>query len=267
MKFRYKNKMFNIEGISEKDHIYRQIVEQGRFYEIDLLKYMFDIKSFANKKHFQNIVIDVGANIGNHSVFFGSFLANHLITIEPNPNVLPILKRNLQNNINNYTLFECAVGDKECKGTIFIPDNNEENVGMAKVDVDNNEGNVEIFTLEAIFKKWLNVNEQKINISFIKIDVEGMELLVLKGAEDLLKKYNPQIFAEASTDDELVRIWGFLKTLGYKKMPGHLSATPVYHFVYKSSPGLLMISYFYQLKRLLKETYYKLVSLIRKTGL
>lgn len=263
MRFRYKKKMFDIEGVSESEHIYRQIVKQRKFYEIDLLKYIFAIRSFINNKFFQNIVIDVGANIGNHSIFFSSFLADHVIVIEPNRKVIPVLKRNLKNNVSNYTLFECGVGDKECKGTIIIDDNNENNVGMAKLDVKNSKGNVEIFTLDAIFNKWLSSYDKNVSISLIKVDVEGMELPVLKGAEDLLKKHKPHIFVEAISADELNKISGFLTAFGYKKMPGHLSATPVYHFLHNSSFKIFAFSYYGQVKRLIREALFKIFYVIK----
>lgn len=150
MHFDYRSKSFDIEGVSQNDHIYRKISRTGTFYEIDLLEYIYRIKPLIYSKGCKNVVIDIGANIGNHSVFLCSFLADHLIAIEPNPNALFQLRRNLSKNISNYTIIECAVGDKESRGTIVVPENMNDNIGSARVNVNINEGDIEISTVDSI---------------------------------------------------------------------------------------------------------------------
>src|SRR3989338_10130702 len=98
MKFKYRHKLFDVEGVSQEDHIYKEIIKNRSFYEIDLLEYMYLINKCLHKEN--TIAIDVGANIGNHSIFFQSFLTDHVISVEPNPNVLPILEKNLNQNIS-----------------------------------------------------------------------------------------------------------------------------------------------------------------------
>jgi FkbM family methyltransferase len=249
MQFEYRSKSFDIEGTSQKDYIYRRISDTGTFYEIDLLEYMYMIKPFIHSKRCRNVAIDIGANIGNHSIFLSTFLADHLIAIEPNPNVLFRLRRNLSRNANNYTLIECAVGEKESKGTIILPENMGDNIGAARVNVHDNGGNIEISTVDAIFSSWKDKEDNLVSVSLIKIDVEGMEPEVLKGAETTILKYRPHIFAEAATDEELLRIHNYLRSLGYRKMPGHWAATPVYHFAYNPTLALSTATYYWQFRK------------------
>ena len=248
MEFKYQSRGFDIKGVSEDDHIYRQIARTGSFYEIDLLEYIHRIKPFIFKEQRQNIVVDIGANIGNHSVFLGTYLADHLIAIEPNPDVIPSLRRNLSKNLGQYTLFECAVGETEGQGEIFVPENMSNNIGAAKVDTGN-AGSIEISTLDSILSAWKEKAAAPHCVSLIKIDVEGMELQVLKGSENTIRQHRPHIFAEAASSKEREATSRYLKSLGYKKMPGHWAATPVYHFAHTPTLALLATSSYWQLRK------------------
>lgn len=250
MQFQYQSIQFDIKGTSESDHIYRQISQSGTFYEIDLLEHIYRLKPFFQSKNNKNIVIDIGANIGNHSIFFGALIADHLIAIEPNPDVLPILSRNLSKNLNKYSLYEHALGEREGKGEIGVPQNMGDNIGAAKIDLQNEKGEIKISTLDATLSSWRKNENSSIAVSLIKIDVEGMESLVLKGGKKTIVEFKPHIFAEAATENELKKIYNYLQPLGYKKLPGHWAATPVYHFAYKPALKLLATSYFIQLKKL-----------------
>ncbi|MEH6552215.1 MAG: FkbM family methyltransferase [Pseudomonadales bacterium] len=241
MQFEYRSNLFDIEGVAEDDHIYQCIVRSGTFYELDLLEHIRLLKPFFYSKSYKNVVIDIGANIGNHSLFFSSFLADHLIAIEPNPHVLPILRRNLSKNIDNYTLLEHGVGEKEGTGTLVLPD--AHNIGGARIDLQSNTGNISISTLDSAFSSWKENECEPISLALIKIDVEGMEPQVLKGAENTIAEYKPHIFAEAATKEELHRISSYLNPLGYRKLPGHWAATPVYHFAHNPSFSLITKAY------------------------
>jgi FkbM family methyltransferase len=249
MQFTYESKSFDIEGVSQDDHIYRTICRTGTFYEIDMLEYIYRTKHLIYKKGFKNVVIDIGANIGNHSVFLCSFLADHLIAIEPNPKVLARLRRNLSQNASNYTLMECAVGDKTSRGTIVVPENVSDNIGSARVDANTDTGDIDILTVDSILSSWKDKGEESIAVPLIKIDVEGMEPEVLKGSENTILEFKPHIFAEAATRQDFQKISKFLRPFGYRKMPGHWASTPVYHFAYNPAPALFSAAYYWQVKR------------------
>ena len=83
----------------------------------------------------------------------------------------------------------------------------------------------------------------------IKIDVEGMEPQVLKGAENTILEYKPHLFTEAATKEELQKIYNFLRPFGYRKLPGHWAETPVYHFAHNPTLSLFATAYYMQLRR------------------
>lgn len=248
MNFEYKNKTFDIEGYSETDHIYRTIVNSHCFYEIDLLEYMLSIKKHISKLN--SVAIDVGANIGNHSIFFRSYLTEHLIAVEPNPIVASILERNLRNNIDNYSIYRNALGETEGKGSLAFPENAETNIGRVKIHQNDNTGTVEIVTLDSMVEDWSSHHGTKADISIIKIDVEGMEMAVLKGAEATIRKYRPHLFLEAATEDEFYKLKRYLNGLGYRDLC-QWAATPVYHFAYNPPVGLMIRALWIKLRRIL----------------
>jgi protein O-GlcNAc transferase len=236
MEFTYRKKAFDIEGLSPDEHIIRIITRTSSFYERDLLEYMYLMTKHCNKSN--TVAIDVGANIGNHSIFMRSFLANHLIAIEPNTKILPILHRNLAHNIDNFSISECALGESAGTGKIIMPMESTGNIGMAKVVMDGNDGTLEITTLDSIVEKWEKEQNVPAQVSIIKIDVEGMELAVLKGAEKTIRNNKPHIFVEAESAQELSELNNYLQPFGYKKL-SRLSKTPVYHFAFNPNISLI----------------------------
>jgi protein O-GlcNAc transferase len=225
MEFQYKGKFFCIDGAAENDRIYRVIRESNSFYEIDLLEYSHHIMKSFNPSN--SLAIDVGANIGNHSIYFQSFLASYIIAVEPNSEILPILKRNLSRNIKNYTIHEKGLGEFFGKGSIVYPPGSENNIGMAKIELSG--GNIDIVTLDSLIENWQDINGVEAIISLIKVDVEGMELSVLKGAKDTISRHRPHLLLEAATPSNFLELKHYLEPLGYLPL-GHYAYTPVYHF-------------------------------------
>lgn len=235
MIFTYKNVSLDIIGYDENDFIYTEIKRTNTFYELELLEY---INVFHSDK--ENIMIDVGANIGNHSIFFSKFLSNHVVSVEPNPEVLPILKKNLIKNKINGEILEFALGEKKSKAGINMPENSNQNIGMAKIS--ENDGDIDIITLDSVTSNLDILTSKTItNVSLIKIDVEGMELAVLKGGEKTINKYKPSLFIEAATESHLFNLTEYLDTLGYKPLT-NLAGTPVYHFAHSPSLNTILLA-------------------------
>lgn len=230
--FIFRNRQISLEGFSIDDLIYRSISRTKNFYEIDLLKYVSYVLS--NK---EGVIIDVGANIGNHSVFFGSFITKGVICFEPNPTVIPILKRNLLENGINHKLFELGLGDELGHAIVEIPIGHENNVGAAKLLTSHCGSNINVSTLDTLLpqiKDFLQGEE----ILAIKIDVEGMETHVLNGGIGLISTYKPEIFVEIVDENQMHRIESILKKLEYDRIVSY-AATPVWHFSHKSKSSAL----------------------------
>lgn len=233
--FTLYNKEINIQGFSEKDWIYKTINRTKNFYELDLLQY---IKYVLREK--KGGMLDIGANIGNHSVFFGSYISNKIICFEPNPKVSPILKRNLLINRINNKLYELGLGDKEGYAEIKIPDGHENNVGAARLMTANmTPAAIHVVTLDSLLPK-IKEYLEKDSLLAIKMDVEGMEPNVLNGGRSTINFYKPEIFVEVSDVNQMQRINPILVEMGYKKIVSY-AATPVWHYSHKSKLTLINI--------------------------
>ena len=153
------------------------------------LKGLFEEEHLQDLNHlFKNLdidvshftAIDIGANIGNHALEFAKYFKN-VICYEPNPRAYDLLAANTK-RIKNIEIFNWGCGSKE----EFVElHENINNIGgsSAKYEIDNkNKVNIEIKPLDN------NLDYLK-NVMLIKIDVEGMEIDVLKGAEKLLTNF------------------------------------------------------------------------------
>lgn len=196
---------------SDEDHIAKIIKASGDFYERELLSYLRLLGLRGE------CAVDVGANIGNHSIFFAAFLAEKIISIEANKDLVPILRENLSANGCQYEIIAAAIGSENGPGRISYP--LENNIGAGKII--RGAGDINIITLDqAVPRK---------GVFLIKIDVEGMEMDVLKGATQLIEAQYPDLVIEASTAAEFHEIDAFLRSFGYRCL-SKWNSTPTYHF-------------------------------------
>jgi len=168
--------------------------------------------------------IDVGANIGFYTVLFAKILSGRkVLAIEPSKNSLQRLYKNLANNnvMDKVIVFEGAVSDYVGIGEIKTLDGKEEysTLGQWKHPAIKDEGfvvhKVEVSTIDNL------VDRYSLEPGFIKIDVEGMEHLVLKGARATLENYRPIVLSELSdfllkhNGSSSVEVINFFKSLDY----------------------------------------------------
>jgi len=127
-------------------------------------------------------VIDVGANIGYYSMLAASTVGpdGKVIAIECLPSIAQSLRTNLElNGLNNIAVQAVAVG--ETGGSIDVYRAPEGNLGQSSTKAGAYEATVQMKSLDEIVEKHAE------QISFIKIDVEGDELRVLRGARRTLE--------------------------------------------------------------------------------
>jgi FkbM family methyltransferase len=128
------------------------------------------------------VVLDIGANIGCYAYAFGQ-VAKEVHCFEPNSEAYECLKYNLVHGSGTFFLHRVAVSDKESKFNI-VSDN--DNIGMAFVE-ESKTGSVKSIAIDTL---------ELVGCDFIKIDVEGFELHVLRGAESTINKHNPVMVIE-----------------------------------------------------------------------
>jgi FkbM family methyltransferase len=136
-------------------------------------------------------VVDVGAHIGRYTMISSKRVGERgkVVSIEADPVVFEILNQNINlNKITNVISLNCAVYSKQTKIKLFLPPEEENhtiyNTIMSDRATDEKKFvEVNANTLDAILQS-RGISE----VNWIKIDVEGAELEVLKGSTDVLSK-------------------------------------------------------------------------------
>jgi FkbM family methyltransferase len=214
-RFIYENVEYNIQGFKD-EHIFKQINDKG-FYEKGLLEYIKNLNIYG-------VYIDVGANIGNHSLFF----ANHcnskkVISFEPEVECFELLKYNTNTNSKKEILIN-NLGVWNTKEKLFIKKfPNYKNMGLSTI-VDKKTDNT--YEINLISLDEFVCLEEKIGL--IKIDVEGCELNILNGSKKIIEKYHPVIICEAEKEENKNKLDDLLSQYGYKNSLVKFNATPTY---------------------------------------
>lgn len=175
--------------------------------EIDIMKLFYDKE--------KPLYIDVGVNIGYHSMAMHKETNCQVIGFEPNPTHFAVAAENCKNM--PIQIFNAALGEtnKVIKMTDVVIDDTG-NYGETKQDIN---GTIEA---QCITLDSLNIPP----IFGMKIDVEGYELGVMKGGEKTIDKYRPVIFYEA-LDLEWTSCYDFLSNKDYKQYWVACYNTPV----------------------------------------
>lgn len=180
------------------------IQQTGWYYEPKTIEY---IKNIGLK---DCNILDIGANVGNHTIAISKVTNNcAVISFEPFESNYKILKHNQilhsNNNIQTYQYFVTSKENSE--DTFYInPVWGECNLGYIK---ESDSCGQEVTNHYIDLFKYSNLN-------LIKIDVEGLELDVLKGSIETIEEHKPIIIAEHHTIEEHYQVLEYLKQFGYK---------------------------------------------------
>lgn len=190
------------------DHIQKTVYESRNYYEIETLEYLK--KEYKQFEH----VLDIGSNMGNHMLYYCSNLgAKKVHCFEPNQFNLEQLQKNISlNHLQKIvTVYPYALGAEPGKGV--QADFSLGNTGMNRIDkvadTAGTEASIEIRSLDS-----LNIQQA----DFMKIDVEGFEVEVLKGAGNTIKQCKPVVMIEVFENnrpqvDELMQGYGYKKSI------------------------------------------------------
>ena len=166
------------------DCITRHIYRIGA-HEPHITRYLLDnIRVGANE-----VALDVGANIGWYSVLLDRLSAPgaRVLAFEPDPGSFRLLSTNLQaNRTQHVTAFNVALGDKP--GVALLHRYRDSNNGRHTLLEGNTSGGTVEVPVDTLKSVWEREQLGARPVALLKIDVEGFECLVLRGAGDLLKR-------------------------------------------------------------------------------
>ena len=163
-------------------------------------KLIFAVKEVAPES--RTVVLDIGAHVGMWSQWFAGYF-DHVHAFEPVPEHRAIFPLNLA-PYENWTMHDCALGD--VAGTVHM-DRRADNTGNTHVADDAIDpglrGKQELIKTRVVRLDDLGFdNLDRSRIALIKIDVEGYELPVCRGAEKLIRLHRPVMIVEQKGNDE-----------------------------------------------------------------
>ena len=177
-----------------------------------------DIGYISNLIENNGHIIDVGANIGYHSICWSAMIPNyHVHSFEPGKETFDLLEFNVEKNQkNNIILMNVAVSDKSGIATFYhCSDDAYSSLKDTKRKEIVSTYEVKVITIDDYVK-----SHNLENVSFIKIDVEGLEHNVLIGAKETLLSKKPIVFCEiyagSNSNENPLRTIHFIEALGYK---------------------------------------------------
>jgi FkbM family methyltransferase len=145
-------------------------------------------------------VLDIGANIGYYTVLMASRIgeSGRVIAFEPNPVVYEELKSNIElNRLSNALVLPIALSDSSGDSQFYFPHEGQEGHGGLRKNNSFTEARIENVSTDRLDEVLLRLSIKKVDL--IKIDVEGAELLVIRGANGLLTgRSKPIIFFESA---------------------------------------------------------------------
>jgi len=168
--------------------------------------------------------VDVGANYGGMCIGASRLIGpkGRIMAFEPNPLVHRFLARTLNGLPSTTASFEYACSDEEGRAQFFVPRTSSGAAGF--VAAYSNQDDARSFSVASkTLDSALRDDARLDSISLIKIDVEGFEMRVLRGAMQTIRRHKPRLLIEinpeamslAGTHPEVLR--KFLKSVGYRE--------------------------------------------------
>ena len=165
-----------------------------------------------------DIVWDVGANTGLFSFAAAGLVGKggQVIAVEPDPWLSKLLRKSTELNANSdcaVHVLPLAVGDRAGQAVLNIARRGRATNFIAGYRPSTQAGGVreevgvELATLDGMLDNWAAP-------AVLKIDVEGAEAAVLRGAEKMLRDIRPRIMCEVS-DENLQQVTEMLRSAGY----------------------------------------------------
>lgn len=209
----YLKKEHNLKlNISSKNLIDHKILFTG--------EYEKETKDFLNAEVKAGmIVLEAGANTGTETLLLSKLVGTKgkVYAFEPVPFIFNKLDKNISvNGLQNVVHEQLAIGESEQEISFFVADENYTNQGLSSKKAG----------VHSKLQKKITVNQVTIDnylermgverLDFIKMDIQGAEFDLLKGAEKTFKKFHPKIFLEAYDNwSPLKEILDWFETMEY----------------------------------------------------
>jgi FkbM family methyltransferase len=169
---------------------------------------------FANQVGKGETWLDIGAHYGYTAIALSNLVgpAGRVFAFEPMMNSAGCVARTrLINNFSQLTVIPMGLGNCE---DLAIESLNTVR-GMIDSTLPDSNGFKETFLVSRLDWLWPRISGSDEHIDGVKIDVQGMEIHVLEGSAELLKKYRPKLFIEIHEGVSRPKFFDLLECLGY----------------------------------------------------
>lgn len=154
------------------------------------------------------LAIDAGANVGIYSYWIARS-ASEVVAFEPQP----VLARRLAaSGVRGLTMHNCALSDTVGTAELHVPRSSNGEASLRTLDVPTDTVRVPLTTIDSFEFE---------DVGFFKIDVEGHEEALLRGAEECLRKSNASVYIEVEERHNpggLTRIVEWMAERGYTEV-------------------------------------------------
>lgn len=211
--FESNGKSFTFLLNSRQDHI-QQFLDHGEFYELD------ELELLCGYAQGRTSLLDVGANIGNHSVYLAHMLnLERVIPIEPQSSILHLLRANIGLNWHpSFDLSHLGIALSDKAGWARIGPFTEANIGgtgvipyldAEEIPENESEERVRLFAGDDLFKRG--------DFDLIKMDVEGLELQAMQGLKNCLHDFDGVMFVEVH-DKNIAEFESLIREMKLRKI-------------------------------------------------
>lgn len=163
-----------------------------------LLKFFYEQLALVERP----TLLDIGASTGSFSLLGILHAGLSVIAFEPNPISRKILSQNVELNglSSRVKIMPCAIADYDGSGTLSYQTSQSGfgTLGTPKRFTPDREVTTEVHQIDSLFLP---------RSDFVKMDIEGAELLALRGGEKYFRTYMPKMLLEYKKD--AIRQFGY----------------------------------------------------------
>jgi FkbM family methyltransferase len=206
---------FDTTGFAETPYVYRPLLNDA-VYEEPFLAHVRSLDRVG-------VYVDVGAHLGTHTLWFAALCpATHVHAFEPVGRFADVVRRNVAANglTGKVTVHQTGLSDSPGQATNLLSP--EHQLGFTAEPAAARED----FPVARLDRIRLGGP-----VAVIKLDVEGMEAAVLRGAGRILSRHRPVVYAEAHDAEAVADITQALAPYGYRHTGRVFNASPTYEFV------------------------------------
>ena len=179
--------------------------------ENTLLRHSMALVRKYKDKSTNAVVLDVGANFGYLSLVWACTIASEgmVYSFEPHPHMFESFQKSILSNKFQDRMIpqNVAVGNSEGEVEIHLSHTTSNTLSEELLGTVEDKVKVPLITLDEFSN-----GEDLTHCDLIKIDVDGIELDILKGAKQLLLKYAPIVIVETNNDKRIIE---FMSDINY----------------------------------------------------